>query len=277
MSAESAADSFSEKLKPNTPPLIHLLDLAPLSILAMTCGAIATGLLTLESQTWLKIATAVVLVCAWSIVWHLIAATNWRAPLESWKTWRTGDPLPVLPYTEPNSPSEKASITLGFFRHWLQHEILPQHGNAILLGAFALVIAFVLSASLGAQTFLLAILFICLAQIVAILSRGDGGSNDALEQIGVVALPMLMGFSVFYPITPIIACVALGLSLVATKNARLRNIGFGVTLLVLMFMRHTLGAFVIAVLGLPHLVLPEFRSNRWWLVGAMFAAALALS
>jgi hypothetical protein len=120
-------------------------------------------------------------------------------------------------------------------------------------------------------------LFICLAQIVAILSRGDGRSNDTLEQIGVVALPMLLGYSVFQPITPIIACVAFGLSLVATKNARLRNIGFGVTLLVLMFMRHTLGAFVIAVLGLPHLVLPGFRSNRWWLVGAMLAAGFALS
>jgi hypothetical protein len=277
MTSEGAAELIDSKIDVDSRPLVQFFALAPMSIVALLSGAFAAGGLAFEMRTWLSVVIAAITVCAWSILWSLIASTNWHTPLQSWKTWHTGKPFPVLPYTEPNSPSEKTSITLGFLRHWLQREILPQHGNAILLGVVAWVIAFVLSASLGAQTFLLTITLVCLAQIVAILSHGAGKPNLLLEQICVVALPLLFGQAMFKPITPIIACIALGLSLMATNHFRLRNLGYGATLLVLVLMRHTIGAFVIAVLWMPNLMLAGFRPNRWWIIASMLSTALALS
>jgi hypothetical protein len=227
-------------------------------------------------------AIATLVVGAWWVIWRVLADTPWAAKTASWHGWRVGKALPNPPYTEPGSPAEYVSIKLGYLRHWLTHELLPVYGGALFAGFCAVLVALVMSAALGSQTLLLSLLFLAATQLAVYLSGGSGNNNRLIFNITMIALPFLLAHAAFRPLATdpgsLNALALAGLAAVIALRARLwQTAGFGALVLLLLFSRHTVGAFVVATLWLPVLLLPGFRAPRWWPLVVVSVAAFALS
>lgn len=252
---------------------------------ALLGGFIASNALDATRET-LLIACMSSLICgAWWATWRVLAETRWAEAFKSWPAWRAGKPLPSLPYTLDGSPSQRTSLRLGQFRHWLTHELLPAHGASILAAACAIAAALIISAALGAQAMLLTILLTVLAQL-AVLARPLSLFKNLLHNLALLALPFTLGLAVMQPLVldpqagaqSATALVFAGAAaLAALRGTLLRHIGFAIVIVLFLALRHTVGAFIIGVLWLPVLLLPGFRVPRWWPVIALLAGAVALS
>jgi hypothetical protein len=249
---------------------------------ALIAGVIASAALDVTRDSLLIFSIAVLIAGAWWVLWRVIADTRWAALFASWPGWTAGAPLKPLPYTLPGSPSDHMSIALGRFRHWLTHELLPTQTTPIFAAICAAAVALIMSAVLGAQALLLTFAFLAVAQLALFLNKGSGNNNRILFNIAMIALPFLLGRVVFKPLTldiPSSSAVAFALAagLSALRARGLQNIGLGVAVLLLIILRHTVGAFIVAALWLPVLLLPTFRAPRWWPLLIVLAGAVALS
>lgn len=249
------------------------------TVVAVVCGALAASAVTAANNWLLTLAMALVLALASVAVWSVIAGVNWSEPLVGWRRWTRSAPVRALPYTQPGSDAAQLAQNFSQLKSWLHDELVPQHGGALLIGAAGLFVAAVLSAALGAQAVLLSIAALSLAQVAAVLCRGNGRPNVVLQSVLVAGVPMLLGYAVFKPLSPYILLAALGVAIAFASLQRrsplLRNAGYALLLLTLVALRQPLGAFIIAVMWAPQLILNFQRGSSAWLIAGMLVFAVA--
>jgi hypothetical protein len=251
--------------------------LPPLTLfVAVVLGAISTGDLRGAPGDLRTLGLALLAALAWWVIWRVAAGVNWAEAFASWRTWQTGAPLAALPYTEPGSPSAQMSATLGQFRHWAQHALLPAHGAALLAAFAALAVALALSAALGRAAFGLTILVLIVTQVAIALSRASGRAPALLQHATTAVLPFALGFAAFQGLNAPVAGFLLLAMLTALPINWLRNVCFAALVALLFALRHTVGGFAAAILWLPSLVLPDFRLTAWWTLALMTVGALAM-
>ena len=282
-----------------TPSPLHPFTLSPrlgltlVSLVSLLSGVMASSAFDGRGETILLIATGALLSQgAWAVLWHVVAATHWSALTSEWKQWQSGSPLKPLPYTQPNSDSAKAATMLGQFVDWTKQKLWPAHGAKFASGLAALAIALVLSAILGGQVVLLTIVAVCLPQIAAAQCRGNGQPNFILQGLSQATLPMLLGYALFNPMVLSVFGIAVGIGLALggicaasaapaapSKQAIALHIGLGLVLFVLMMTRRPIGAFLVALFWVPHLLRLNIvtRNSTWWLLASIVAAGAAVS
>ncbi|MFN4294937.1 MAG: hypothetical protein ACK4JD_12490 [Thermoflexales bacterium] len=250
--------------------------LAPVAVLG---GAVSSGAALARPGWMLTLAMAMLLSLAWVGVWGTIAGVNWSAPLSLWRRWTQGAPLRTLPYTKPDSDAAYVSLRIGQLVNWLERELLPRYGAALLFGATGLAITIVLAAALGPAATLLAIGAICLAQVAVVACRGDGAPSAILEGATVVGLPMLLGAATFAPVAPdvwlVSVAVAVAFAGIRAGAPRTRNTGYALAVLAAALTRQPISAFVLATLWAPSLILGLSRHNYGWLAVVLLAFAVA--
>ena len=275
-SAAAAAAPLAQRagLAGHLPPALLLM--------ARAGGLIASNELSGAPEALLAAAIAAILAGAWWTVWRALTGAAWRATLTSLPGWTNGDPAPALPYTLPGTGSARASAALGRARHWAMHMLIPAHGIALFAIALAIPVALVLAAALGAQAVALTCVLTLGALGVAARHRAGDTAPGLAAQLALVALPFLLGHAALHPL-PIgpsgvitLAC-ALALALACGKNRVAQNIGYGALILTLLTARHTVGAYVIAMLWLPLALLPGFKSSHGWLAVTILTSAIALA
>lgn len=250
-----------------------------LSPLAVISGAIASGALLLRPDWMLALAMATLASLAWGGVWGAIAGVNWSTPLATWQRWTQGVPLKTLPYTQPDSDAAYLSRRIGQLVNWSGQELLPRYGNILLFGAIGLAIMIVLAAALGSQAMLLAIGTLCVAQVAVVACRGDGHPNAVLEGATVIGFPMLLGATTFAPIALDLLMVSAAVTVVFAGiregSLPMRNVGYALAVLVTVAARQSVGAFALAVIWAPQLILGLQRGGFGWLAVGMLAFAVA--
>jgi hypothetical protein len=254
---------------------------------AVFCGIVASAQFQWTGTAVISVLVSLILAEGlWTTSWMAIAQTDWAAALERWRHWQDGEPLGGLPYTQPGSPAAHLSLILGQFRDWAARDLLPHYGNALASGIVAPIIALVLSAILGAPIVLLTILAICIPQLALAACRGNGNPNAILRGLVEITLPVLLGYAMFKPLSLEIAIAATGFGIAYAGAVRpawntiLWNAGQALVLVLLLVLRHPIGAFGIALLWLPQLLLqaqPSPRRAQWWLMASMLVAALAIA
>ena len=258
---------------------------------AVVCGLIASAGFRWESGR--VIAALVALVVAEGLLaafWTAVAETDWATPLEHWRTWNDGQPVKPLPYAQPGSAAEHFAIVLGQLRDWAARDLLPQYGAVLASLVVAPVIALILSAVLGASAILVCILSLALAQLALALCRGNGKPDALLRGAVLITLPCLLGFSLYKPISWEIIAVSIGFGVAyagvfSTQPAsRLANVwwnlGQVIVLALLVATRHSVGAFIFAILWLPQFLIqaqPKPSRAQWWLMAGMLVASISIA
>ena len=266
------------------------LSVTLVSVAALLGGVMASAGFDGRGPTVLLIAVAALLsLGSWLVLWNAIAGTDWATPWHEWQQWRTGTPIKPLPYAQPGSDAAKAAVTMGQLSAWVQQRLWPAYGGRISGIATALVLAVVLPALLGGQAIVLTVLAVVLPQIALVLGKGNGQPHSVLQGLVQITLPMLLGYSLFEPLLVIagwdVAIVAVGLGVafggVLTQQPRhmALHIGQGVVLLLMVLTRRPIGAFLVALFWMPHLLRFKLitKDSTWWLIASAVAACAALS
>lgn len=272
MSDRSASTPHASLTRDLLSPAIGLIPVA-LAAGAMTASGASVG-----HNGPLRLAMALLLAGAWAMVWSAIAAVNWALPLSVWQRWTRGAPLGTLPYTRPDSDAAWMAQRLGELRSWLHDVIFPRYSGVILAGAASLVIVAVMTAALGAQAIVLTVVAMCVPQIAVVLCRGNGRPAGIAHGMMLITLPMLLGHALFDVLSPMIAvpAVAGGLIFAGVRGASagLRNFGYAVLVGMLIAMREPIGAFALAILWAPQLILNVQRNGYAWLAAGLLAFAV---
>jgi len=272
------------------------LSLALISLLALLAGVLAAGGAG-AGEAWLAVLIALVLTqVAWSMIWYGLAEVPWREPLSAWRSWPhdpSQRPTRTLPYTQPGSAAAKTGEIGGQLQAWASVQFWPRYGATILGLLGAILVSLVLGLVLGVAPTLLTLSAIILAQVALFASRGSGQPAPLLAGLMWVSAPMMLGASLFGSLgwDTIWAALGLGIAYAGITNASVTDagvmarptarwywlIGGGLVLALLVMTRRPLGAFAVALLMLPQVLLQPSRHIRWWFVGVVLAVALALS
>ncbi len=140
---------------------------------AVMCGVVASRAL-FTNMNWLPVVTSLVLAGAWVVVWHVVAEIAWAVPTATWRGWALGQPMPTLPYAQPESDASHLSTNLGQFGMWVRHAFAPHYAGTVLIGIAGVLVALVVAAMSGPQAAMLAILAIGLPQVAVVACRGSG-------------------------------------------------------------------------------------------------------
>ena len=133
---------------------------------------------------------------------------------------------------------------------------------------------------------LLSIVALCLPQLAAALCKGKGRPNAILQGLSQAALPFMLGYALFNPMVLSVFGIALGIGIALggilaapSKQAVALHIGLGLVLFVLMMTRRPIGAFLVALFWVPHLLRLNIvaRNSTWWLLASIVAAGAAIS
>ncbi len=278
----SSGGRMSEEAYPAASSLLACLPQAAwLAPFAVVGGAVASGAVLLRSDWPLLLAMAMLLALAWVVVWSVIAGVNWSAPLAVWRGWTFGAAIGALPYARPDSEAAYLARRLGQLRSWLERELWPRYGNLVLAGAAGLTFMVVLAAALGPQAVLLALAVLCMSQLAVVACRGDGHPSAVLEGAAVVGLPMLLGSTTFGPITLDVLSVGVALAIVFAGvregSPKWRDAGYALAVSAAVAMRQPIGAFVLAVIWSPQLILGLRRGGYRWLMAGLLAFAVAVA
>ena len=254
---------------------------------AVLCGVVASAAFQWSGQAVALVAVGLILAEGiWTTLWASIAGIKWDEPLARWAAWTDGQPAIRLPYTQPGSPAAHASIVIGQLRAWLRHDFMPTYGGLLASAVLATAIALALAMILGAPAILLTILALALSQVGLVLCQGDGAPNPLLRGIVEMTLPVLLGFTIFRPLTLEIVVAALGFGIAYAGavsqrwDLRAWNLGQIIVLLLLIVMRHSVGVFAVTLLWLPQFLLqgqPIARNAQWWLMATMLVVAVAIA
>lgn len=266
------------------------LSWALISLLALLAGVLAAG--GGNSEAWLAVLIALVLTqVAWSMIWYGLAEVPWREPLGAWRSWPhdpSQRPTRTLPYTQPGSAAAKTGEWGGQLHAWFSAQFWPRYGATVLVLVGAILVGLVLGLVLGVAPTLLTLSAIILAQVALFASRGSGQPAPLLAGLMWVSAPMMLGASLFGSLgwDTIWAALGLGIAYAGIPNAEITErptarwywlIGGGLVLALLVITRRPLGAFAVALLMLPQVLLQPSRHIRWWFVGVVLAVAVALS
>ena len=251
---------------------------------ALGCGLIASG-----GDGWppaLSIALALATILAWQSWREALAENNWEPALTRWRAWRSGAPLPALPYTEPGSDAHRLSIVGGQFRDFTVRRLLPAYGPIIGGAIVALAAAALLGWALGPWALALSLAALLSPQI-ALLGRAQSiGPGLAAADAGLVelGLPFALGAGllaapsgVSLALAGLVALAWAGLR--AGRNPLVWQAGNAAALAVLAAGRHSIGAFLFALCWLPQLMSGlggvTRHAGRWLMLG-LLAASIAV-
>jgi hypothetical protein len=253
---------------------------------AVICGVVAAAQFDWSGSAFIALFLALVIAEGlWASLWAALAETNWSLPLGRWREWHAGAPVKPLPFTQPGSPAAWFAVVLGYCRDWFSHDLLFNYGGVLTTALLTPFIALVLSAVLGAPVMLLSIVAILLPQLALALCRCNGQPSAILRGVVEMALPLLLGYVLFKPLSfeVVIAAAGFGLAYAGAVSRRwdwrLWNLGQLAVLLLLILTRHSVGAFLVGIFWLPQFLLqaqPSARHAQWWLMASMLAAALAI-
>lgn len=251
---------------------------------ALGCGLIASGGGGLPPA--LSIALALTVTVAWQFWREALAENHWELAQARWRAWRSGEPLPALPYTEPGSGAHRMSIVGGQFRDFTIRRLMPAYG-AIIAGAMvALAAAALLGWALGPWALALSLAALLSPQ-VALLGRGRQiGPGLAAADAGLVelGLPFALGAGLLAAPAGTALAVA-GAAAVAWAGLRagrsplVWQAGNAAALAVLAAGRHSVGAFLFALCWLPQFLGGLGGVSRHagrWLMAGLLAASIAV-
>ncbi len=265
------------------------LSLAPrlifsaVSASALAAGVLASGASLAASASWLAVLIGLVLTqIVWNTLWATLAETPWAQSWHEGRRWQAGPPLHQLPYTQPGTASAQVSIRLGQLNHWLTQQFWPRYGAVLASTVGAVIIGIVLALVLGPQPAMLTLVAVCVPQVAALLSRGNGQPSPIARGIIMAGLPLLLGHALFAPLPLDVILVALGFAVafagIGQSQGRLHwGIGIMIVIGVLAVTRRPLGAYTLAVLALPQTLLSPSRYAKGWFMAMLLAAGTAIS
>lgn len=251
---------------------------------ALGCGLIASAGGGLPPA--LSIALALATLAAWQFWREALAENNWALALARWRDWRSGEPLPALPYTEPDSGAHRLSIVGGQFRDFALRRLIPAYGPIIGGAIVALAAAVLLGWALGPWALALSLAALLSPQIV-LLGRGRPiGLGLAAADAGLVevGLPFALGAGLLAAPAGVQLAVAGAVAIAwaglrAGRNPLVWQAGNAAALAVLAAGRHSVGAFLFALCWLPQLLGGlggvSRHAGRWLMVG-LLAASIAV-
>lgn len=247
--------------------------------LAALAGIIASGRGALSGEGGLNALLLAALVACWALLWWGLMDVDWAGFLRARQPLRK-QTLPLsVPYAEPGSLAERATLELARTAEWAQHN--PSHWQGPAASAMAaLALSLALSARLGGQVFALNALALALCGLARV--AGAGVARDVARAGVDAALPMLAGAVLFAPLSPSLVILAAGVGL--TWAARINtqfHVGYALVMAVLLASRHTLGAFLAGLFWLPHFLagfsLGRGRASSLWLAATVLVSAIALT
>ncbi len=243
----------------------------------------AVAQLTTSQGSAFTLLLAMAAVNAWIALWALLDGVQWERLLSTWQTWRGEVVLPSLPYTLPESDAEQARRHLGALIAWAQAT-----GRATSLDVVALsVLTFAtlsLLASIGLGTTATALSGLALLGVQAnvwarrriqmplwnIVWQATLGALRA-------GLPVLLGYAIVAPPSWALVALSIGLALVASPQQHWRALGGAAVIVLLLATRQPIGAFLVAQIWLPQLLLGNLRAQLLWQSLIVGSAVLTLS
>ena len=173
---------------------------------AVVCGLIASSAFVWTGRDVLIGALALVVVDgAWATVWWGLVDTDWRSVFATWDTFDVAH----VETTWGATGSSAARSQRGFarLRLWWQAVGKQQAGSPLLSAMFAVVLAFLLSAVIGAAAIGLTLAALALTQI-GLLLRVHGRAVNWLHGFVDVGLAWLLGHAAFGSLTLLSALTA---------------------------------------------------------------------
>ncbi|HEY3290789.1 MAG TPA: hypothetical protein VGK87_11730 [Anaerolineae bacterium] len=237
---------------------------------ATVCGFIAAKSFA-PNEAVVALISLFITVGLWPALWSALAETDWSKMQARWRAWDTGEPLKPLPYAVPDSDAAQLAVVLGKFRAFLVTDLLPTNGVTVATIVLAPAIALTLSAVVGTSAILLTIVAICIPQLAVLFSRGKGQPSPILQALLVIALPILMGYSLTHTINLALLAVAVGCAIAVAGASTWRtwtwNAGLMVVFVLLVVTRHPVGAFGVGLMWLPQFIAQAQPQNghvvRW--------------
>ncbi|MCS6774054.1 MAG: hypothetical protein NZ693_08080 [Thermoflexales bacterium] len=270
--------SASPLTKTVRPSLAH----EGIAALLAVAGGAAAGSRFAASPGWeLGFALGTVVALSWQVLWHALAAPDWRAILAIWQGWAQGRPLPYLPYTQPGSLAERAAVELGLFAAWARRALLPAHGETLITAAISAGTALAVSAALNEWAVVLTFTALLFAQLALLLGSQFEHLQMALRGLQTVTLPLVLGHSLMAELGLAFLAVALALGIayggLLGSQALLHNAGCVVVVLLLVLTRQPVGAFTVLTLWAAQALLKLERGHRVWLLAVILASALTFA
>lgn len=170
-----------------------------LPIVSLLSGAWAFGA-PLDTLAPTALALALVLG-GWMPLWRAITTTDWKTPLQQWRTWKKREPLPTLPYLQPGTPGAALHRALEEARAWWRSVGAEALIAPLRIASLALMLNALLSLALGRTALLFSISLLTFAELATLWHEGKGYVGTGWEAIGRVGLPWLLGASLVGPIT----------------------------------------------------------------------------
>jgi hypothetical protein len=275
-------------------------------IWAIVCGIIASGGWKWNAACALQAVLLFFLVeGAWATLWAAAAETDWATPAKEWGKSAVAH-APALPYTQPNTPGDRALRWYSHTVKWWREHLRPAIGRTASTIVLCIALGAALSAVLGWPLLALSAAAAAVVQLGVIIGRGTGRPLPALKATVEIGLVWLAAYVVFAPptVAPVTtvasvlvaaaftAAYGAGLALIeGGKRATVWNTAQLAVAALLMLMRQPVAALAIFFIVLPQLLLEPtmrraataetgvwfVRSTQAWLMLGMLLAALALS
>ncbi len=275
-------------------------------IWALVCGIIASSGWKWNTTSVLQVVLLFFLVeGAWATLWAAAAETDWATPAKEWGK-SAAAPAPALPYTQPNTPGDRALRWYSHTVEWWREHLRPAIGRTASTIVLCIALGAALSAVLGWPMLALSAAAAAVVQLGVIIGRGTGRPLPALKATLEIGLVWLAAYVVFAPptVAPVTtvtsalvaaaftAAYGAGLALIeGGKRATVWNTAQFAVATLLMLMRQPVAALAVFFIVLPQLLLEPtmrraataatgvwfVRSTQAWLMLGMLLAALALS
>ena len=275
-------------------------------IWALVCGVIASGGWKWSTASALQVVLLFFLVeGAWATLWAAAAETDWATPAKEWgKSAVTS--APALPYTQPNTPGDRALRWYSHTVEWWREHLRPSIGRTASTIVLCIALGAALSAVLGWPMLALSAAAAAVVQLGVIIGRGTGRPLPALKATLEIGLVWLAAYVVFAPPTvapmttvtsalvaaAFAAAYGAGLTLIqGGRRATVWNAAQFAVAALLVLMRQPVAALAVFFIVLPQLLLEPtvrraagaatgvwfVRSTQAWLRLGMFLAAITLS
>ncbi len=135
------------------------------------------------------------LLGGWMPLWRAITTTDWKTPLQQWRTWDKREPLPHWPYLQPGTPGAALHRALEHARAWWRDVGSEALTGPLRTALSALILSVLLGAVLGRTALLLSALLLTCAELAALWREGEGSVGPGWDAVGWVGVPWLLGAS----------------------------------------------------------------------------------
>ena len=272
---------------------------------AIVCGILASGGWKWSLASALQVALLFFLVeGSWATLWAAAAETDWATPAKEWGKANVA-PVPALPYTQPNTPGDRALRWYSHTVEWWREHLRPSIGRTASTMVLCVALGAALSAVLGWPVMALSAAAAAIVQLGVIIGRATGRPLPALKATIEIGLVWLAAHIIFAPLTVTSALLAAafavaygaGLTLVeGGRRATVWNASQFAVAALLVLMRQPVAALAVFFIVFPQLLLEPVvrrgvspssttevpgrwfaRSTQAWLMLGMFLAAITIS